>query len=199
MACGSSGPGIKPAPRQWQHWILNPMNYQGIPRFLCIYLFILSFVILSFFFSFSFFGCPKPYGIPGLVITSELQFRPCHSCSSAGSFNPLCWARDQTCIPVQQRHPCSHHTTGGTPRFLLWTFNVILPGPGWALATGSPRFFFPTVLSWHCHVVITFSRLWRISGLVFPGPRGICYLPGWHPKRTGGRRGVTEWGGSEED
>ena len=27
-----------------------------------------------------------------------------HSCGDAGSFNPLCWARDQTCVLVLQRY-----------------------------------------------------------------------------------------------
>ena len=27
------GPGIKPMPQQWQHWILNPLSHLGIPIF----------------------------------------------------------------------------------------------------------------------------------------------------------------------
>ena len=27
-ACGSSGPGVEPAPQQWQCWILNPLGHQ---------------------------------------------------------------------------------------------------------------------------------------------------------------------------
>ena len=39
---------------------------------------------------------------------------PSHSYSNARSFNPLCWARDQTCVPVLQRHHQSHCTTSET-------------------------------------------------------------------------------------
>ena len=35
----------------------------------------------------------------------------CYSCSNARSFNPLCQARDQTCVLVPQRHYGSHCTT----------------------------------------------------------------------------------------
>ena len=34
-------------------------------------------------------------------------------------FNPLCWARTQTCVPMLQRHHWSHCTTVGT---LMWDF-----------------------------------------------------------------------------
>ena len=37
------------------------------------------------------------------------------SCSNAGSFNPLCWTRDRTCIQVLQRHCRSCCATAGTP------------------------------------------------------------------------------------
>ena len=40
--------------------------------------------------------------------------------------NPLCWARDRTCIPVLQRCCQSHYATTGTPKFFsfLWLKNI---------------------------------------------------------------------------
>ena len=50
----------------------------------------------------------------------------CHSFGSAGSFNPLCQARNLTCILALQRHCWSHCTTTGTPRNYFCRFSVSL-------------------------------------------------------------------------
>ena len=50
--------------------------------------------------------------------SDQVQVNSCdphHSCNDTGSFNPLCQARDQTCIPVLQMSCQSHCTTAGTP------------------------------------------------------------------------------------
>ena len=63
------------------------------------------------FFSF-FFGRPMAYGVPGQ--RSDL------SCSSdfCQIPNPLCQARDQTCVPALQRHCQSCCATAVTPSIL---------------------------------------------------------------------------------
>ena len=43
--------------------------------------------------NFFFFYCSVAYGIPGPGIRSDHNHDLCYSCSNAGSFNPLCWAR----------------------------------------------------------------------------------------------------------
>ena len=56
-------------------------------------LFLINYSNSCFYFIlFYFFGCPTAYGIPGLVIRSELQLQPRPQLCNAGSFNPLCQA-----------------------------------------------------------------------------------------------------------
>ena len=91
-------------------------NIIKIPTF-C--LFSPSFLLFSFpfflFFFFFPFGCPSAYRVPGQGSDPSHGCDLCHSCTHAGSFTPLCWARHQTCILVLQRCHQSHGATVGTP------------------------------------------------------------------------------------
>ena len=65
----------------------------------------------SLFFFFFFFATPQPIEFLGQgseirsdQIKSEPQLQPMHT----GSFNPLCWARDRTCVPAASEIPLSH-------------------------------------------------------------------------------------------
>ena len=49
------------------------------------------------------FGCPAEYGAPGPGIRSKLQLRLMPQLWQCWIPNPLCWARDGTCIPGLQR------------------------------------------------------------------------------------------------
>ena len=66
------------------------------------------------FFSFFFFGCPEVYGVPRPGIRSELQLWQCWI------LNPLCWAGDQTWVPVLPRHCQSCRATAGNPKSLSY-------------------------------------------------------------------------------
>ena len=68
------------------------------------------FLNVSFFFFFPIFGFPKAFGVPRPGIRSNLRC----SCGNTRSFNPLCQARDRTCILALQRHHQYHCTTLGT-------------------------------------------------------------------------------------
>ena len=61
-----------------------------------------GFPFFLFFFFFP-FGCPSAYRVPGQGSDPSHGCDLCHSCTHAGSFTPLCWARHQTCILVLQR------------------------------------------------------------------------------------------------
>ena len=65
--------------------------------------------LMCLFFS-PIFGFPKAFGVPRPGIRSNLRC----SCGTTRSFNPLCQARDQTCILALQRHHQYHCTTLGT-------------------------------------------------------------------------------------
>ena len=69
-----------------------------------------------FFFFFFFFFWPPP-GIWRSLATHPLRSCTLHTnCSKAGSFNPLCKARDQTCLlALQRRRRRSQCATAGTP------------------------------------------------------------------------------------
>ena len=76
------------------------------------------FLSLFFSFSFSFFwggGCPAAYGVPRSGIRSEPQLSPRLQLWQCQILNPLCWARDQTCVPALSRHRWSYCTTAWTP------------------------------------------------------------------------------------
>ena len=74
-----------------------------------------NFPFLIFFFSFL-------ATLPQMEFQSQGSDRShccnlCSSCSSAGSFNPLCQAKDRTCLSALQRCCWSHCATAGTPKF----------------------------------------------------------------------------------
>ena len=77
--------------------------------------------IFFFFFFFLFFFFATPMDMEFLdqwLNLSFIGYLNC-SCSHAGTFNPLCWPCDQTCILVLQRHHWSCCATAGTRRNLL--------------------------------------------------------------------------------
>ena len=76
---------LRPTP---QRRILNPLSHQGIP-------------VRDFFWG----ACLRGMEFLGQGSDSSHSCHLCHSCSGARSFNPLCWARDRTCILSLQRGP----------------------------------------------------------------------------------------------
>ena len=58
---------------------------------------------IRIFIPFCFFSCPKVYGVPGSGIRSKLELWPMPQLQQCWILNPLCWARDGTCIPALQR------------------------------------------------------------------------------------------------
>ena len=99
--CGGRTPGEAGmgSPSQSHFMLQYPLGQQAL---LCCSLFMYLF------------GRPTVYGVPWPGIRSELQLR---SCSIIRTFNPQCWAGDQTCILVLQRCHQFHCTTTGTPKF----------------------------------------------------------------------------------
>ena len=51
-----------------------------------------------------FFSHPKTHGVPRPRFRSKRQLWPTLYNTNPLTFNPLCWARDCTCILVQQKH-----------------------------------------------------------------------------------------------
>ena len=90
-----------------------------------------------------------------------------HSCGNARSFNPLCWAGHQTCIPTLQRHYCQSRCGNFSPThfwikasiiclsqfnilYLFYTVHIPLSDEC-LVQSGSSKivgFFFFRVLSW---------------------------------------------------
>ena len=52
-------------------------------------------------------------------IRSEPKIQPTLQLWQPGSFNPLCWAGDQTCVLVRKRSHRSYCATVGTPTFVF--------------------------------------------------------------------------------
>ena len=80
----------------------------------------------------SFFCTPRRTGFPDQESDPSHSSHLCHSCGNAGSFNPLCWARDWTCVPALQICHQSLCTMLGTlvRCFFLWyicSLHFILP------------------------------------------------------------------------
>ena len=63
--------------------------------------------LISLCFCFFIFGHPEAHGVPGTGIRSKQQLRPKPQLWRRQILNPLCWAGDQTCVPVLPRHHCS--------------------------------------------------------------------------------------------
>ena len=63
-----------------------------------------------------FFGLPVAYGDPRPGIRSGLKLWPKPQLQQLRILNPLCRARDLTCIPVLQKCHPSHFATVGKPR-----------------------------------------------------------------------------------
>ena len=57
-----------------------------------------------FCFCFSFSAALRHMEFPGQGSDPSYSCNLRHSCGHAGSFNPLCWAGDRTCVLVLQRH-----------------------------------------------------------------------------------------------
>ena len=55
------------------------------------------------------------YGVPGPGIRSKLQLQAMPQLWQCQILNPLCWAGDQTCIPVLQKCRSFHCVIVGTP------------------------------------------------------------------------------------
>ena len=67
------------------------------------------------------------FGVPGPGARSELQLWPELQLQQHQILNPLCQARDGTCVPVLPRRHRSHCTTAGTPVFpILFVFIYLL-------------------------------------------------------------------------
>ena len=66
-----------------------------------------------------FFGCPTAYGVPRTEIRSELQSQ--HKLWKHWILNPLCQARDWTCVPVLPKCWPSCCITAGTPNKPFWS------------------------------------------------------------------------------
>ena len=71
--------------------------------------------ILPLLFLIFLFWSSTAYGVPGPGIRSELQLQPKLQRWPCQIFNPLCWARDRTCVPVPPRCCRSHCSTVRTP------------------------------------------------------------------------------------
>ena len=84
-----------------------------------------GFFVADFFFCFLPFLAP-PYGAPRAGVRSKLQLWPklqlLQSCILKPSL-PLCWARDQTCIPGLPRCCWSHCITAGAPHYVFFLKN----------------------------------------------------------------------------
>ena len=64
-----------------------------------------------------FLASPTAFRVPRPGIRSKPQLRPMLQLWQQWIFDPLCWARNQTCVPVLQRHWWSCCATAGTPTF----------------------------------------------------------------------------------
>ena len=74
--------------------------------------------LFFFFYPFSFLAAPWHMEFPGQGSEPSHSCDPYCSYNNARSFNPLCQARDRTCILVLQRQCRTHCATVGTP----WAF-----------------------------------------------------------------------------
>ena len=91
----------------------------------CFFLLSPGLNFFFFFFFFFFFGCPAAHAVPGPGISSKLQLWPVPQLWQHWIlFNPLCPARNQTCVLVLQRHGRSHRTTAGAPMYLFFCFCI---------------------------------------------------------------------------
>ena len=92
--------------------------------------------LLSVFFSPCFLCHPVAYGIPGLGIRSELQARSKLQRWQCQILNPLCQARDGTCVPAPLWIPlillC--HSSNSSSAFFFLIHSALL----WALPSWSP-------------------------------------------------------------
>ena len=96
-------------------WVLNLLSHNGnssISYFL---------IYLSIFFFFHF------WLLWGQGSDPSPSYDLGRSCSHAGSFNPLCWARDRTYILALQRCHWSCCATAGTPIFLFKKIFLAIP------------------------------------------------------------------------
>ena len=143
--------------------------------------------------SFSFFGYSMANGVSRPRIRSQLQLWPTLQLQQHRSPNPLCWAREQNCVPGLQRHHQSHCATAATPEWLcssphvsralnssIWHswqfFSIDTHQPPMTWFLGWPSFFVLllhwTLLSLLCWLLFcTNSKCYRTSGF---GP--ISYL-----------------------
>ena len=89
--------------------------------FLWFYLFFGFFCL--FVFPFFFFASPWHMEFHREKSDPSCSCNLC--CNNAGSYNPMCWVGDWTCVVAQQRCCWSHCSTEGTP--LLFVFHLWLP------------------------------------------------------------------------
>ena len=80
----------------WQAFFVSCFFRSSLPkRFIHVVLY-QELVFLIFFFFF--FGCPAHLEFQGQGSDPKCSCDVCHSCGSAGSFNPLYWAGGRTCV-----------------------------------------------------------------------------------------------------
>ena len=108
-----SGQGIKPECKKWQSQVLRPLDHQETP-----------WKIFFNFYFFKFYGCThdiRKFLGQGLNLSHSCNL--CHSWGNARSFNPLCWAGDQTHILAEASATAArfltHCAMARTPRSFL--------------------------------------------------------------------------------
>ena len=74
---------------------------------------------------------PMAHGVPGPGNGSGPQLQPKPQLRQCQTQNPLCWAGDQTRVPVLQRQCQFHCTTVGTSLFFFWP-HFTTRGSSWA-------------------------------------------------------------------
>ena len=109
---------------QYLCWVLVIVVFEKFgpfyaAEFMSIKLFMV-FPDYPFFFSFfSFLAAPEHMEFRGQRSDPICSYELCLSCGNTRSFNPLCWAGDQTCLLMLQRCYWSHCATMGTPLIIL--------------------------------------------------------------------------------
>ena len=130
-----SEPQLEPTPELWQWQILNDRSTVGTPdkfnlnsflreKFLGLFQKLIKRnkeTICQVFFP-PFFGLSEVYGVPWPGIRSELLLLSRLQLQQRQILNPLCWARDWTCVSVLPGGCWSHCNTTGTPTICQFCF-----------------------------------------------------------------------------
>ena len=113
------------------------------------------FVLFFFFF---FFGCPRAYGVSRPGIRSKPQLQPKQWLRQCLVLNPLCWARDWTCV-LPRHYYCSCCTAAGTP------FCAIKESILSSLLRGPPLPLYNILLVYNLCPLFLFLALLHVQGL----------------------------------